>query len=118
MSWHQDVWALTSSLYAVSSPSVIRPMTVVSSANLTMTLELFVATQSCVNREKKRGLSTQPCGAPVLRVRVEDVAFPLRSAWCLPVRKLRIQSQRAVLSPRSLSFTASLEGTMVLNAEM
>ena len=39
---------------------------VVSSANLMMVLELRVATQSCVNREYRRGLSTQPWGAPVL----------------------------------------------------
>ncbi|KAI3353500.1 hypothetical protein L3Q82_020020 [Scortum barcoo] len=32
------------------------------SANLTMVLELWVATQSCVNREYSRGLSTQPWG--------------------------------------------------------
>nr|XP_033932395.1 uncharacterized protein LOC117440209 [Pseudochaenichthys georgianus] len=32
--------------------------------------------------------------------------------------KFRIQSQRALLSPRSLSLMASFEGTMVLNAEL
>ena len=78
--------------------SLIRPFTVVSLANLTMVLEMCVATQSWVNREKRRGLSTQPWGAPVFRVRVDDVAFPIRTAWGLPVRRLRIQSQRAVLS--------------------
>ncbi|KAI3374081.1 hypothetical protein L3Q82_022647, partial [Scortum barcoo] len=43
--------------------------------------ELWVATQSCVNREYSRGLSTQPWGAPVFRVRVEDVVLPIRTAW-------------------------------------
>ncbi len=35
-------------------------LTVVSSANLTMTLELCVAVQSCVYREYRSGLRTQP----------------------------------------------------------
>ncbi|CAB1438860.1 unnamed protein product [Pleuronectes platessa] len=35
---------------------------VVSSANLMMVLELWVARQSCMNREYRRGLSTQPWG--------------------------------------------------------
>ncbi|KAI3377277.1 hypothetical protein L3Q82_009178 [Scortum barcoo] len=45
--------------------------------------------QSCVNREYSRGLSTQPWGAPVFRVRVEDVVLPIRTAWGLPVRKVQ-----------------------------
>ena len=39
---------------------VIRPITVVSSANLMMVLELCLAQQSLVNREYRRGLSTHP----------------------------------------------------------
>ncbi len=53
--------------------SSLSPITIVSSANLTMTLELCVAVQSCVYREYRRGLRTQPCGAPVLRVRGDEV---------------------------------------------
>ncbi len=53
---HHFVRVLTSSLWAVSSLSVIRPITVVSSANLTMTFELCVAVQSCVYREYRSGL--------------------------------------------------------------
>ncbi len=46
----------------------------------------------------------------------EDLVLPVRPAWALPVRKFRIQS---VLSSRSLrSLVMSLEGTMVLNAEL
>ena len=55
--------------------SVIRPTTVVSSANLMMVLESCLAMQSWVNREYKRGLSTHPWGAPVLRISVADVLF-------------------------------------------
>ena len=79
-------------------------------------LELWVSTQSSVNREYRRGLSTQPWGAPVFRVRVEDVVLPIRTTCGLPVRKFRIQSRRAMLSPRSLSLMTSFRGTMVLNA--
>ncbi len=61
----------------VSSLSVIRPITVVSSANLMMTLELCAAVQSCVYREYRSGLRTQPCGAPVLRIRGDDVLLPI-----------------------------------------
>ncbi len=75
-------------------------MTIVSSAILMMVLELWV--------------STQPQGAPVLRVSQDDV-LPVHTAWSLPVRKFKIQSHRAVLNPRSLSLMTSLEGTMVLN---
>ncbi len=62
-----------------------------------------MATQSCVNREYRRGLTMQPLGAPVFRVRVEDVVMPIRTARGMPVRKYRIQSLRVVLSPRFLS---------------
>ncbi len=57
--------------------SVIRPITVVSSANLTMTLELCVAVQSCVYREYGSGLRMQPCGAPVLRISGDEVSLPI-----------------------------------------
>jgi hypothetical protein len=46
---------------------------VVSSANLMMELEMCVATQSWINMEYRRGLSTHPCGTPVLRVSVAEV---------------------------------------------
>lgn len=46
-----------------------------------------VATQSCVYREYSRGLKTQPWGAPVLRMRVEEVCLPTLTTWDLPVRR-------------------------------
>ena len=55
---------------------VIRPTAVVLSANLMIELEASVATQSLVNREHRRGLSTHPCEAPVLRISVVEVLFP------------------------------------------
>ncbi len=36
-----------------------------------------VAVQSCVYREYRSGLRTQPCGAPVLRIRGDDVLLPI-----------------------------------------
>ena len=47
-----------------------------SSANLMIELEVCVATQSWVNREYRRGLRTHPCGAPVLRISGDVVAYP------------------------------------------
>jgi hypothetical protein len=38
-------------------------------------LEACLATQPWVNREYRRGLSTYPCGAPVLRISEEEVLF-------------------------------------------
>src|SRR4029434_1504677 len=67
------------------------PRMVVSSANFRMMLELCVATQSCVYREYRRGLSTQPWGPPVLRVSEEEVWLPILTSWGLLVRKSRIQ---------------------------
>ncbi len=46
-------------------------------SGLTMTLELCVAVQSCVYREYRSGLRMQPCAAPVLRVRGDDVLLPI-----------------------------------------
>ncbi len=94
--------------------SVIRPVTVVSSANLTMTLELCVAVQSCVYRQYRSGLRTQPCGAPVLRIRGDEVLLPILTTWLLPVRKSRIQLHRDLFSPRVWSFSTSVAGTMVV----
>ncbi len=76
-SWHHLVRYSPPLCRPSSSLSVIRPITVVSSANLTMTLELCVAVQSCVYREYRSGLRMQPCGAPVLRIRGDEVLLPI-----------------------------------------
>ena len=44
-----------------------------------------MAMQSWVNREYSRGLSTHPCGAPVLRVSVAEVMMPTLTTWGQPV---------------------------------
>ena len=83
-----------------------------------MVLESCLAMQSWVNRDYRRGLSTHPWGAPVLRISIADVLLPTFTTWVRPVRKSRIQMQREVFSPRILRVVMSFEGTMVLNAEL
>ena len=39
-------------------------------------LELYMVTQSWVNREYRRGMSMHPCGAPVLRITEVEMMFP------------------------------------------
>ena len=46
------------------------------------------------------------------------VLLPNLTTWGWPVRKSRTQLQMEVFSPRVLSLVMSLEGTMVLNAEL
>ena len=91
---------------------MIRPTTVVSSANLMMVLESCLAMQSWVNREYRRGLCTHPSGAPVLRVSVVEMTLPTLTTWGRPGRKSRIKLQRELFKPRVLSSVTSLEGTM------
>lgn len=47
------------------SSLALQSNTIVSSANLMMVLELFLATQLCMYREYSRVLSTQPWGIPI-----------------------------------------------------
>ena len=54
----------------------------------------------------------------MVRNTVADVLLPTLTTWVRPIRKTRIQLQREVFSPRILSLVITLEGTMVLNAEL
>ncbi len=87
LSWHHDVSLSTSSKYAASSSLLMRPRTTVSSANLTIEVELWEDTQSWVYREYSRGLRTQPCGAPMFRVMELEVNWPTFTTCGLAVRK-------------------------------
>ena len=71
-----------------------------------------------VNREYRRGLRIHPCRAPVLRISRVEMLFPTITTWGQPVRKSRTQLQWAGSRPIVLSLLPSLEGTMVLNAEL
>ena len=63
---------------------------IVSFENLTIELETCATTKSWLNREYRRGLSTHPCGAPVLKISEVEVLFPIFTTWGRPVRKSRI----------------------------
>ena len=66
-----------------------------------------MATQSWVNREYRRGLSTHPCRAPLLRVSEVEV-FPTFTTWGRPVRNSRTQLHSAGFRPRAPSLMMSL----------
>ena len=87
---HHATRCSTSHLYADSSPFLISPMTVVSSANFRILTEGFVEIQSFVYKEKSSGESTHPWGAPILTVRIFDVVFPSLTCCFLFIRKLCI----------------------------
>lgn len=63
-------------------------------------------------------LSTQPCGAPVLKLRVVDVWWHILILWKQPDQKLLMRILIEHGSPRSLSLITYLPGRMVLNTEL
>ena len=80
-------------------------------------LEVCMATQSWVNREYRRGLSTHPCGAPVFRISgVEVVSYTHH----LGAARQKVQNPVAQggSRPKVSSLMTSLGGTMVLTAEL
>ena len=70
----------------------------------------------------EQGVQERAENAPLWGPSVEDqqggdvVSYPHHLGW--PVRKSRTQFQRAGFRPRASSLMMSLEGTMVLNAEL
>ena len=62
------------------------PTAVMLSANWMIELEACLATQSWVNREYRRGLSTHPCGTPVFRISEVEELFPTFITWGGPSR--------------------------------
>ena len=77
-------------------------------------------------KEYSRGLRTQPYGAlvlrmiveEVLRMIVEEVLLPILTDCGLWVRKFRIQSQREEPNPRPRSLEICFVGIMVRKAEL
>jgi hypothetical protein len=65
-----------------------------------------MVTQSWLNKEYRMGLSTHPCGTPVLRINEVEVLFP--TTWGQEVQDPVAQGGVQMMS---------LEGTMVLNVE-
>jgi hypothetical protein len=54
----------------------------------------------------------------MLRVSVGEVLLPTLTACRLPIRKSRIQLPKEIFNSRVPSLVMSLEGTMLLNAEI
>jgi hypothetical protein len=54
----------------------------------------------------------------MLRVSMADVLLLTLTTWRRHIRKSRIQLQKEVFTPRVPSLVMSLEGTMVLKAEL
>jgi hypothetical protein len=71
-----------------------------------------------VNREYRWGLSTHPCGAPVLKISIVEVLFPIFNPWGRTVRNSRSQLHKEGFRPRSSNLMMSLEGTIMLKAEL
>ncbi len=93
-------------------------MMVVSYANFTIEFSPCRGLQLWVYSVNRRGLSTQPWGALVLNIRVEEERLPIGTDRGLFVRKSSIQLQRVVLMPRVFSFPVSFMGEIVLKAEL
>ena len=83
-------------------------------------IELEACTAYAIMGEQgvQRGLSTDPCGAPALRVSGVEVLFPTFTTWGRPVRNSRTQLHRVGFRPRAPRLMMSLECTMVFNAEL
>ncbi len=71
----------------------------------------------CVERVEQGTPDTTPWGS-YIQVMEFEVNWPTFTTWGLPVRKSWIQSQSEEFRPRSVSFNASLMGTIVLKAEL
>ncbi len=71
----------------------------------------------CVERVEQ-GTQNAALRGSSFRVMELEVNWPIFTTCGLPVRKSWIQSQSVVFRPRSESLTASLEGTIVLKAEL
>ena len=115
--WHHKARSLTSPLQAVSSLLVIRPTTVVSSANLIIELEAYMANAVVGEQGVQERAEHTPLWDPSgERQRSGDVVSYLHHLGA--ARKSRTQLHREGLRPRASSLMMSLEGTVVLNAEL
>ncbi len=88
---HQTASSLTSCMKADSSPSWMRQMSLVSSANFRSLTEVSLEVQSLLYREKSSGERTHPW--PVLVEQLFDINFPGLPSCCLSVKKLVIHWQ-------------------------
>jgi hypothetical protein len=80
-------------------------------------LEACMATQSWVNREYRRGLSTDPCWAPVLSISVVEV-FLTFTIWRVAHQDVQDPVVQDGFQTQDPSLMISSKGTMVLKAEL
>ena len=73
-----------------------------------------MTTQLWLNREYRKGLSTHPCGDPVLRISEVEVLFPTFTTWGEASQEVA----QGGVQTQGPSLMMNLEGTMVLNAEL
>ena len=59
-----------------------------------------------------------PLRGPCVEVSMADVLLPTLTNWERPVRMSNMQLQREVFSSRVVSLVISLEGTVLLHAEL
>ncbi len=91
---HHSARLLISSRCEVSSLFEIRPVMVVSSANFTAEFSPCQGLQLWVYSLNRRGLSTQPWGAPLLSTWIEEVWLPIWTIWGHCLFKRPISSYR------------------------
>ena len=68
---------------------------------------MCVAAQSCVNKEDRRGLGTQPWWVPVLVMTVDEVRSPTLTTCGLPVRKSYVHATVMSLTLLTHTHTSS-----------
>lgn len=85
---------LFSSWYVLPLLLITRQMLVMSSSYFTIEFSGCLGVQPWVYSVNRRGLSSQPWGAPVLSANVEEVWLSVRSLWALLVRKWGRSSPR------------------------
>ena len=67
-----------------------------------------MATQSGVNKDYRRGLSTHLCGAPVLKISEVEMLFPTFTTWGWPARKSRTQFTQGGVETQGLQLNDEL----------
>lgn len=109
---HETSWLTC--LHAKLSPSCVKPVSVVSSANFRSFTDAFLKVQSLVYRKRGNGDHMQPCAIPVLRVRESEMT----SLTCcfLPFRKSVMQWHVALVTDNCESLMCNRGRIIVLTS--
>jgi hypothetical protein len=73
-------------------------------------LEACMATQSWVNREYRRGLSTHPCGASMLRISEVEIMFPTFTTWGRQREEVQVPVAQGGVETQGLKLNDELGG--------